>query len=91
MTGSGKTLNFPIVKTIKLNEKQANLWQPKRIRNFLDAKLDKTEIFYENIIKKFIPKFLAADLDIDFNDKEFEVIERLYNEIQSKEKENVVI
>ena len=36
---------------------------------------------YRNIIKKFIPQFMAADLDIDFTDREFEIVKELYEEV----------
>lgn len=85
MTGANKVKNFKIPKSIRLTERQAEIWNPTKIKDFLDAKLDKNELFYENIIKKFIPVFLNKKIDIDFTNEEFDLIERLYTEI-SKEK-----
>lgn len=40
MTGKDKKMNFPIVRNIRLNERQSDKWSPKQIRDFLDGKID---------------------------------------------------
>ncbi len=37
MTGKDKKMNFPIIRTIRLNEQQDDKWNPKRIRAFLEG------------------------------------------------------
>ena len=37
MTGKEKRMNFPIVRNIRLNERQNDKWNPKLIRGFLDG------------------------------------------------------
>lgn len=37
MTGSGKSMNFPFVKQIRLNEEQMNKFDPKEIRKLIDG------------------------------------------------------
>lgn len=36
----------------------------------------------KEIIKKFIPKFLDNDLDVDFTDKEFNLVREIFEEIR---------
>jgi len=40
MTGKDKKMNFPIVRNIRLNERQSDKWDTKSIRGFLDGKTD---------------------------------------------------
>lgn len=37
MTGKDKKMNFPIVRNIRLNQRQNEEWNPKLIRGFLDG------------------------------------------------------
>ena len=37
MTGSGKSMNFPFVKQIRLNQKQMDKFDANEVRNFLDG------------------------------------------------------
>lgn len=37
MTGKNKKMNFPILKTIRINEDQNKQWNAKNIRHFLDS------------------------------------------------------
>ncbi len=52
MTGTGKKMNFPFVKQIRLNQDQMDKFSAIEIRFFLDNKTDK---FMEN---QFIVKVL---------------------------------
>ncbi len=54
--------NFEFIKSIKLNQKQVNNWDSKRIKNFLEGKL---EIDTE-ILKKLLVKFI--DLEVKLED-----------------------
>lgn len=38
MTGKDKKMNFPIIRNIRLNQKQNEKWDPKSIRAFLEGK-----------------------------------------------------
>ena len=38
MTGKDKKMNFPIVRNIRLNQRQNEKWNPKLIRELLDGK-----------------------------------------------------
>ena len=37
MTGKDKKMNFPIIRNIRLNQKQNDKWNPKNIRAFLEG------------------------------------------------------
>jgi len=47
MTGKDKKMNFPLVRNIRLNQRQDDKWNPKLIRGFLDGKTD------NNVMKDF--------------------------------------
>jgi DNA-binding transcriptional regulator YhcF (GntR family) len=42
---------------------------------------EKIEI-YEDIIKRFIPKFIEKGIDIDFPNEEFKIVKKLYEEVK---------
>lgn len=77
MTGANKTLNYPVIKTIKITPEQENNWNPIKIRNCLDKK----ESIDTRILKKLIPVFIEKDIEIDLLEEEIHRIEELYHEI----------
>ena len=54
--------NFEFIKSIKLNKKQVDNWDSKRIKNFLEGKL----AIDTEILKKLLVKFI--DLEVKLED-----------------------
>lgn len=61
MTGKDKKMNYPIIKHLRINEKQNANWDYKKVRAFLDGKFVDTEI-----LKKLLVKFI--DLEVKLED-----------------------
>jgi hypothetical protein len=83
MTGAGKEKKYTEFKGIRITPDQEKNWNPDKVRNFLDGKTSGENCkIYKNIIKKFIPVFLDLEIDIDFTQKEFKVVKKLYEEVE---------
>ena len=81
MTGKDKKMNYPIVKHLRINEKQNANWDYKKVRAFLDKKA----IEFENtdLIDKLVLLMIKAGINseiygIDIKESEIQAnIKRL--------------
>ncbi len=75
MTGSGKKLNFPFVKQIRLNQAQMDKFDPLEVRRFLDSNtenflkyqfmLDVLKVMFEKgVIKVYKDKLTDSYKDV---------------------------
>lgn len=53
--------NFEFIKSIKLNKKQVDNWDPKRIKTFLEGKLT----IDTQILKKLLVKFIDLEVNLE--------------------------
>ena len=65
MTGKDKKMNYPIIKHLRINEKQNAKWNPKLIRGFLEGNYLK--FLYELLETKF-------ELKKDFSPEELDTL-----------------
>ena len=65
MTGKDKKMNYPIVKHLRINEKQNANWDYKKVRGFLDGNYLK--FLYELLETKF-------ELKKDFSPEELDTL-----------------
>lgn len=57
-------INYNIIKSIKITEKQSSKWDPKKIKDFLDGNLETGNIDTQ-ILKKLIKPFIEYGVKID--------------------------
>ena len=79
MTGKNKKLNFPILKQIRINQEQAEKWDSKAIRNFLEGnEISKNNSLDTQILLKMIPAFIESGIKINLEEQEIERIKQLW-------------
>ena len=80
MTGKDKKMNFPIVRNIRLNQKQNDKWDPKNIRAFLEGKaIEKENIENIDLLDKLVFLMIKAGINsetygIDIKESEIQPI-----------------
>lgn len=96
MTGSGKLgkkygkySDPEIIKSIRLTSEEAKLWNPDYIREYLSGKflddMHREDLKRNNIdttiLKKMIPAFVKASIEINLEQNEIERVKELYAKI----------
>ena len=61
MTGKNKKMNFPIIRNIRLNQKQNDKWDPKNIRAFLEGKA--IELENTDLVDKLVLLMIKAGIN----------------------------
>ena len=72
MTGKEKKMNFPIVRNIRINEKQNNKWDPKHIRAFLEGKTMNTDIVDKLVLLMIKAGINSEGYGIDIKESEIQ-------------------
>jgi len=74
---------YTIIKTIKLTPSQALKWNPKAIRKFLEngQNINTNGTFF-SLIKKMIPAFIQAGIELELSEDEIQLVKWIYQEIK---------
>ncbi len=62
MTGSGKSMNFPFVKQIRLNQAQMDKFNPKEVRKFLSSSQTTDKAINNQYIVQVIKEMFEKDV-----------------------------